>query len=238
MTGYWGVVPAAGSGERFGADTRKQYIRVRGACLIDHSLAALLRGKSLRVVVVSLAEDDATWPRTRHSGDPRVRTCGGGPSRAVSVMRALDFLRERAEDDDWVIVHDAVRPCLGRDDIESLVATLERDRVGGLLVAPVSDTIKQVFAAGASRLTVERTLERRRVMRALTPQMFRFGLLADAIGDALRKGIEVGDEAEAMELAGHTVRAVEGSGANLKLTYRHELPLVESWLADNARRDE
>ena len=204
--------------------------------MLDHSIAALLRGDVLRAVVVSISEDDVLWQRTRHSGDPSVTTCVGGTNRMRSVMCALDTLKERADEGDWVLVHDAVRPCLSGRDLSSLIEELgSGDGVGGLLVAPVSDTMKQVRHDAAGRLTVERTLDRGRLVRALTPQMFRFGLLAAAIDHALRKGVEVGDEAQAMEFAGHAVHAVEGDGANVKLTYPHELPLIEDWLARNAR---
>ncbi len=236
MSDYWGVVPAAGCGERFDADTPKQYVRVAGDCVLDHSLAALLRGGTFRAVVVSLAEDDARWPQTRHSKDPRVMTCGGGASRARSVLSALELLREQAVSrDDWVVVHDAVRPCLDARELSKMITALSDDKIGGLLAAPASDTMKRVGRKNSPGFVVEETLDRERVMRALTPQMFRFGLLHDAIDAALDGGREPGDEAQAMELAGHRVRAVAGDGANIKLTHAYELPMVEAWLTRHAQ---
>ncbi len=234
MTERWGVVPAAGRGERFNGGVPKQYLHVAGGCVLDHSLDALLRGGRLRAVAVAVAEDDARWAQTRHSADPRVMLCTGGASRVRSVRCALELLGAHAQDDDWVVVHDAVRPCLSQRDLSSLIEGLGGDEIGGLLVAPASDTLKQIRRGGGA---VERTLKRDRVMRALTPQMFRYGLLTAAVDEALRRSVEIGDEAQAMELAGHNVRVVEGDGANVKLTYPHELPLIEAWLARAAPPD-
>ena len=229
MSNYWGVMPAAGSGKRFGGDIPKQYIRVAGDFVIEHSLRILLRNDKLDKVIVSLANGDDFWSQVHCGKDPRVIDCRGGESRALSVMAALEILGHKASTQDWVIVHDAVRPCLKDSELSGLIKTMERDSVGGLLIAPVNETIKRL--RNQSRLPeVECTLDRECIVRALTPQMFRFGLLCEAIEAALSKGIETGDEAQAMELAGHRVRVVTGGGHNLKLTYAYELPLIESWL--------
>ena len=242
MLNYWGVVPAAGCGERFGKPfgkrldpgaaveyLPKQYAPVAGARVIEHSLAALICPGVLRGVVVSLAAGDTLWSQTRYCDDPRVMTCQGGANRTQSVMNALHFLRgQAAKENDWIVVHDAVRPCLSEHDFSALMDTLGDDEVGGLLVAPVSDTLKRIDERPPS--VVAQTLERSHVRRALTPQMFRFEALAEAIGGVLSRGLEVSDEAQAMELAGHAVRVVEGDGMNIKLTYPHELPLLEAWL--------
>lgn len=232
MSNYWGVVPAAGSGKRFGGEQPKQYVRVAGSFVIEHSLAALLRNGKLRRIVVSLADDDGFWPQVRYSRDPRIIHCQGGESRARSVMAALEALRGEAAPDDWVIVHDAVRPCLGEQELSSLIEAVEGDKVGGLLVAPVNDALKQLHDRLGSPV-VGHTLDRGCIMRALTPQMFRFGLLFSALGVALEENARIDDEAQAMEIAGHRVRAVAGEGCNIKLTYSYELPLVESWLKLN-----
>ena len=233
MAEYWGIVPAAGRGDRFKAGMPKQYLHVVGSYLIDHSLAALWRRDLFGGTVVSLAEDDVWWQQTRSSQHGRVITCRGGISRAQSVMNALRCLSAGAfgevTDDDWVLVHDAVRPCLSEQDLSALIESLSDDEVGGLLAAPGNDTLKLINAdAAGSRVVC--SLERGTIMRALTPQMFRFGLLYRALDAALKKDIVVYDEAQAMELAGHGVRIVAGDGANVKLTYAHELPQVEAWL--------
>ena len=233
-TDRWGIVPAAGCGERFSGNTPKQYLHVAGGFIIDHALDALLSCGGFRAVAVSLAGDDNLWAKTRYSSDPCVLTCEGGASRAASVARALDLLQGRVKEDDWVMVHDAARPCLGKRELVSLIREVGDDEVGGLLVAPVPDTVKQIRHDG-NVARVECTLARAWIARALTPQMFRYSLLVSALDEARRKGIEVNDEAQAMELAGYSVRAVEGSVSNIKLTYPHELPLVEDWLAHKTR---
>ena len=232
---YWGVMPAAGRGERFASvglrDVPKQYVEVAGARVIEHSLAPLLRESRLEVVVVSLGADDKWWPQTHCAADPRVVTCIGGANRAQSVRNALGTLEGKAQDDDWVLVHDAVRPCLSQRELSALIETLDDDPVGGLLVTPVSDTMK-TLAGG----TVERTLERDRTVHALTPQMFRFKALVAALAQAAENGVAVTDEAQAMECAGHEVRVVRGDAANVKLTYPYELRLIETWLENNPPR--
>ena len=230
MSDYWGVMPAAGCGERFSRDTPKQYIRIADACVLEHSLNSLLCSNKFVAVVVSLARDDTLWAQTKHSGDSRVMICEGGANRASSIMNALVCLQKVAKKDDWIVVHDAVRPCLDPRDLSSFIEELTDEKVGGLLVAPISDTVKKISHSNGSLTVVEQTLDRKKIVRALTPQMFRFGLLFDAINDALSKSIEVSDEAQAMELAGHEVVAIEGDSGNIKLTYPHELPLIKSWL--------
>ena len=232
MSGYWGVMPAAGRGKRFGGDTPKQYVRVADGLVIEHSLEALLRNGKLQRIVVSLADGDELWPRVRYSRDPRIVRCRGGESRGRSVMAALEALRGQAAPDDWVVVHDAVRPCLADRELSGLIEAVKGDDVGGLLVAPVNDALKQL-SDRFDPPVVGRTLDRGDTMRALTPQMFRFGLLFAALGAALEKNTRIDDEAQAMEIAGHRVRAVTGEDCNLKLTHFCELPLVESWLKLN-----
>ena len=234
MSDYWGVMPAAGRGERFNATVPKQYLRAGAEFLIDRSLDVLLRNGRLRRIVVSLAEDDRWWSHTRHGADPRVTTCTGGATRAQSVRRALERLREWSSHRDWVVVHDAVRPCVGERELPALIEACGDGDVGGALVAPAIDTMKYVREGSDVGLEVDRTLNRRRLMRALTPQMFRFDILTAALDAVIARGEEAGDEAQAMELAGHDVVAVEGDPANVKLTYAHELPMVEAWLAANA----
>lgn len=232
MNGYWGVVPAAGRGKRFGAAMPKQYIRVAGSSVLEHSLGVLLRYGRIRKVLVSLADGDDFWSQVRYSEDSRISCCRGGDSRAASVMRALEVLHSLAKADDWVVVHDAVRPCLKDRELSGFIKNVEGSDVGGLLVSPVNDALKRLREGGFPPV-IECSLERKRVMRALTPQMFRFGLLFKALRDALDNGVDVDDEAQAMELAGHRVQVFEGQEYNVKLTHPCELPLVKSWLELN-----
>ncbi len=137
-----------------------------------------------------------------------------------------------AEPDDWVLVHDAARPCLRRQDVEALIAACRRDPVGGLLAVPVADTVKQADDRGRSA----RTLPRERLWRAQTPQMFRHGRLLDALTQALAAGFEPGDEAAAIEKLGDAPLLVEGSPLNVKVTRPADLAFAEAVLRLGRRR--
>jgi len=152
-----------------------------------------------------------------------VLTCTGGDSRAASVCNALQALAGIAGDDDWVAVHDAVRPCLRGADLARLLDEAAGEPAGAVLVAPISDTVKQV--AGDY---IERTLDRARVVRAVTPQVFRCRLLREALAGALADGAAPTDEAAAMERAGHRVRAVAGDAGNVKITWPGDLRRAEN----------
>jgi 2-C-methyl-D-erythritol 4-phosphate cytidylyltransferase len=150
----------------------------------------------------------------------------GGAERGQSVRNGLEALREWAGPDDWVLVHDAVRPCLCTEDLDRLLAELDDDPVGGLLAVPVRDTLKQADATGRVATTVDRA----QLWHALTPQMFRLGLLCDALQSALARGLRVTDEAAAMEAAGFSPRLVEGRADNVKITRPEDLALAEFYL--------
>ena len=230
----WGVLTAAGSGSRMGGDTPKQYLVVAGATLLEHSLGALLRCEQLAGVVVVLpAGDDraATLPVLR---DPRVRTVTGASHRGGSVLAGLDTLELLAAPRDWVLVHDAARPCLRLEDLQRLLSTVMAGEAGGILAEPIRDTVKQ--ATGEAM--VARTLDRTALWRAQTPQMFRLEELRGALRAAAAAGRVVTDEASAMELAGFPVRLVAGSPSNLKVTVPGDLALagwyLEQWSAREA----
>src|SRR5690606_4306112 len=156
-------------GERFGGRIPKQYAMLHGRPVIAWSVAALLAERSIARVLVVLAKGDRRWRSIAESRDPRVSTCAGGERREHSVANALAALAGVARERDWVIVHDAARPCLRREDLRSLLAATRADPVGGLLAVPVSDTLKKLGAGGRS----ERTVSRDGLWRALTPQVFR-----------------------------------------------------------------
>jgi len=218
----WAVVPAAGAGQRFGSDLPKQYQPIGGIPVIRWSLAPLLDRPDVRGVVVALAADDAHGPRIIPE-DPRVETTTGGSTRAASVVRALAALADRAAADDWVIVHDAARPCLSGADLTRLIDRLADESVGGLLATPVSDTLKRE-ADGV----VSETVDRQGLWRALTPQMFRYSLLRDALAAA---DGEVTDESSAIERAGLRPVLVKGRGDNIKVTTRDDLEQAAAILA-------
>jgi len=226
---YWAIVPAAGIGRRMGGDVPKQYLPLLGRPVIAHALAALDRLEGLRGILVAVREDDAWWPeveRTVATRAPLLRV-PGGRERCDSVASALERLAGDAAHEDWVLVHDAVRPCLQEEDLQRLVARVRQDPVGGLLAVPARDTIKQADEAGRSA----RTLERSRLWHALTPQMSRYGVLREALRQALAEGVTVTDEASALEHAGHRPLLVEGRADNLKITRPEDLALAEYHLA-------
>ena len=224
---FHAVIPAAGAGARMAAGMPKQYLPMAGRTVLEYSLAALLACERIDTVVLVLADDDEYWPTIgdRYK-DSRVETVSGGAERCHSVLNGLAHLADTADENDWVLVHDAARPCLRREDLDSLLNTLEGDPVGGLLGMPVTDTKKQVNADG----TVIQTLEREGIWRALTPQMFRLGPLRDALQQAIDRGVLVTDEAAAMEITGQRPRMVLGHADNIKITRPGDLQLAEFYL--------
>lgn len=222
----WAIVPAAGQGSRFGASLPKQYAPLLGRPLLSWTLRALLAEESLAGIVVALAAGDERWRKVPESHDPRVRTCTGGSRRDVSVARALEALVGDVAETDWVLVHDAARPCLRHDDLQALFTELEDDPIGGLLAAPVSDTLKRADDAARAATTVPRE----GLWRALTPQMFRFGLLRRALAVCAERGRAVTDEAAAIECLGLRARLVRGHADNIKVTNPEDAALAEAIL--------
>ena len=181
--------------------------------------------------MVALAENDSYWPSLTPDLPCRLFAAPGGTERAESVLHALDVLRLHAADDDWVLVHDAARPCVRAQDLQTLVAALYDDPVGGLLAVPVRDTMKQATDDRRCAGTVDRS----RLWHALTPQMFRLGLLHTALHTAQAADVTVTDEASALEYAGYWPRLVEGHADNLKITRPEDLPLAEFYLRQQGR---
>ena len=234
MTRRWAVVPAAGQGSRYGASVPKQYAPLLGQPVIGWTLEALLAESSLAGIVVALAAGDRTWPTLEVARDSRILTCVGGERREHSVANALAALSDRADDTDWVLVHDAARPCLRHDDLQALFEALDdEDAVGGLLAVPLSDTLKR--ADGADR--VGETVPRETLWRALTPQMFRFGLLRRALALCVERERRVTDEASAIECLGLRPKLVRGHADNIKVTNPEDAALAEAILRARKRHD-
>ncbi|HET7776892.1 MAG TPA: 2-C-methyl-D-erythritol 4-phosphate cytidylyltransferase [Azospira sp.] len=224
MVRHYAIVPAAGSGSRFGSDTPKQYLPLAGHPLIYHTLAALCRHGAIDRVWVVLSPADTWWQRYDWSGlGAKLETVfHGGATRAESVVSGLRAAEMAAAEEDWVLVHDAARPCLSDAMIDALVAELATDPVGGILAVPVADTLKR--ADGEQRAAA--TVVREGLWQAQTPQMFRYGLLSQA----LERHAEVTDEAGAIEALGLKPRLVKGDASNLKVTYPADLALAEAIL--------
>jgi len=225
---YWAIVPAAGAGRRMGSVIPKLYLPLAGQPVIAHTLDTLLRYPRLAGVVVAISAGDEWWPEIAAGRvtDKPLLVVTGGAERSHSVLNSLDALSERTHPDDWVLVHDAARPCLRVADLDRLLTELADDPVGGLLAVPVSDTLKQADATGRVAATVDRS----QFWRALTPQMFRLGPLRNALRETLARGQLVTDEAAAMEAAGFAPRLVEGRADNLKITRPEDLALAEFYL--------
>jgi 2-C-methyl-D-erythritol 4-phosphate cytidylyltransferase len=223
----WVVVPAAGIGRRFGGDTPKQYLNLAGRPLIEHTLRALLRHPGIDAAMVAIAPDDPYWAGWREMEGKPIYTCMGGGERADSVLAALLALPQTVDEDQWVLVHDAARPCVPAMDLTRLIALGQADAVGALLAAPVRDTIKSCDPA---TMHVKRTEPRETLWRALTPQMFRRGGLTRALRTAMKAGVQVTDEAMAMERLRLKPLIVEGSEENIKVTTPADLAVVEALL--------
>lgn len=226
----WVVVPAAGVGRRMGADVPKQYLPLQGRPVIEHTLARLLSCPRVAAVCVAIGEEDGYWGQTAYADHPDVMVVAGGAERRDSVVNALRALAARAAPDDWVLVHDAARPCVRPDDIERLVERVTAHGAGGLLGRPVHDTMKRSDAAGS----VVETVDRSGLWHAFTPQMFRHGPLLDALTRAIAAGVPVTDEAGAMEWAGLRPLMVEGRADNLKITRAEDLALADYLLSRQA----
>lgn len=221
----WVIIPAAGVGSRMGADIPKQYLRLAGRSVLEHSLSIFISRSDISGIVVSLAADDPYWPTLSFEGKGSLDQVVGGIDRSISVRNALRFISTKAESNDWVLVHDAARPCLRKFDLDNLLQTLEKDPIGGILAVPVRDTLKSVTGG-----IINRTVDRDGLWLAQTPQMFRLGALSDALDRAQSMGHPVTDEASAMEFVGQNPRIVAGHSDNLKITHPEDLALAEKLL--------
>ncbi len=224
MQRHFAIVPAAGSGSRFGAEKPKQYLDLLGRPLIFHTLQTLVACPDIERVWVVLSPDDDWWSQYDWSelGSKLETLRCGGATRAASVGNGLQAAAMVAADDDWILVHDAARPCLSQAMLQALFAELAADPVGGLLAVPVADTLKRADAAGR----VAATEPRDGLWQAQTPQMFRYGRLGAALENACAAGREVTDEAGAIEADGAAPRLVRGDATNLKVTYPADLALA------------
>lgn len=221
---YYAVVPAAGVGKRMQADRPKQYLELCGKTVLEQTLTRLLNVGVFSAISVAVSKEDPYWPELEVSGNPKVITADGGKERADSVLSALSALKDVASDDDWVLVHDAARPCITKEDIEHLIDSLKDEPYGGILALSSHDTLKQVEGD-----TIQATIDRSTIWRALTPQMFRFGVLQRALQDT-QGNLAVTDEASAVELTGGVAKIVEGRPDNIKITRPEDLALAEFYL--------
>jgi 2-C-methyl-D-erythritol 4-phosphate cytidylyltransferase len=214
------------------ADRPKQYLPLLGRPILLHTLERLGTHPGLRGMLVGIARDDVYWPTLPQPIPKLLATFPGGAERADTVLNGLRALAAYAAPDDWVLVHDAARPCVRHADIDSLLAAVAGHADGGLLALPISDTVKRADHNGC----VEETVSRAGLWRALTPQVFPVAALTAALQNARRSGVEITDEASAMEWSGARPRLVHGQADNIKITVPEDLALAELYL-QAAERD-
>jgi 2-C-methyl-D-erythritol 4-phosphate cytidylyltransferase len=221
---YWAIVPAAGVGQRFAADIPKQFHHLNGTLVAQHTLSRLLSNNAIAGLVAPCDISSGYWSKVPAANDRRVKLITGGKLRAESVLNGLIALQELAAEDDWVLVHDMARPCITPESIGKLIAEVGDHPVGGILAAPINDTLKIVD----SDKSIVNTVNRAQYRAAQTPQMFRFGLLMAAIKSMLDEQKIPTDEASAIEYVGLSAIVVEGRQDNIKITRREDLTIAEA----------
>ena len=222
---HFGLIPAAGSSLRFGEPLPKQYQQLCGRTLLEHAVQALACAAVMRTIYVVLAPGDEHYRTCVFEGvDNVVALHCGGSTRAASVFNGLMAVRNAVDDGDWLLVHDAARPCLSEPELARLLADVGDDEVGGLLAVPVADTLKRAGDDGRTSATVSRV----DLWRAATPQMFRYRLLVEALRRADRALVT--DEASAIEDLGLRPRLVHGATTNIKVTYPEDLMIARAIL--------
>jgi 2-C-methyl-D-erythritol 4-phosphate cytidylyltransferase len=209
------------------ADLPKQYLPLAGRPLLAHAIGRMVEHPAVRGVVVALRADDELWATAGYATDARVRIVAGGAERCHSVLNALVHLDRSGAGEDWVLVHDAARPCVRAADIDALLRAGAEHPVGALLAVPVRDTMKRAGPGGE----VIATVDRGGLWHAQTPQMFRVGRLKSALESALAGGVVVTDEAQALERLGHAPLLVPGHADNIKVTEPYDYWLAEALLA-------
>jgi 2-C-methyl-D-erythritol 4-phosphate cytidylyltransferase len=221
----WCVVPAAGIGSRMDTDRPKQYLPLRSSTVLDTTIQRLLSSKKIHLVVVCLHPNDTEWKQSAFSNNKNVVVTTGGDERADSVISGINAVKTLSNDDDWVLVHDAARPCIRADDVDALIDTALESQKGAILATPMHDTVKKVKDNLA-----EKTLDRSTLWRALTPQLFKLKELEMALLNAKTNDLMVTDEASAIEQIMKPVQIVEGRVDNIKITTRSDLVLASFYL--------
>jgi 2-C-methyl-D-erythritol 4-phosphate cytidylyltransferase len=223
----WVIIPAAGVGRRMGTTTPKQYLLLNDKPVLEHTLNVFLNHDAVSQIVVAISKEDEYWSTLSIGQQKPVHLAEGGKERSDSVLNGLKYIANQANEDDWVLVHDAARPCLRQQDLSLLLNKMSDHNVGGILAVPVRDTMKRA-AANSNR--IETTVSRNNLWHALTPQMFRYKMLKDALETALNNHQEITDEASAIELAGFQPELIEGHADNLKITRPEDLELAAFFL--------
>lgn len=224
------IVPASGLGSRMKGNTPKQYLKLsNGLSVLDQTLKTLLNIDQINGCVVAIAKNDTQFEQSEFFNHSKLlATAIGGKERFHSVISALNTLKPFAKDNDWVLVHDAARPCVKANDVINLIDQLKNNPTGGLLATRVVDTIKQ-----ANNIQIESTLDRSKLWQAQTPQMYRFGVLSKALDNIIQNDLNITDEASSIEALKLKSILVEGSKSNLKITTSEDLDLANFYLESN-----
>jgi len=229
----WALIPAAGTGSRMAADRPKQYLDLAGFPVITHTLRAIDAYRPLRGILVGILESDQYWPEVETGLDgftSELITFKGGAERADTVLLGLQEIARRGGEDDWVLVHDAVRPLVSATDIDRLVSEVANHEDGGLLALPVADTLKSEQQGRASG-----TVDRSHLWRAMTPQFFPVTRLMQVLAQCREQGMLVTDESSAIEHTGGRPRLVTGSADNIKLTYPTDMEMAASLILSRSK---
>ena len=222
----WAVVPAAGQGRRVGGAVPKQYLEIAGMPVLVHSLNRLAAVQQIDAIFVGISETDRHWHKLSPPPGMQVACYTGGQSRAETVWLGLQALQRCASADDWVLVHDAARPCVQVEDIDTLISAVVPSLEGGLLAVPVTDTIK----VANQDSTAKQTMDRRMLWRAQTPQLFRFSVLYTALQAVVHNLESISDESAAVEKLGLKPLIVQSDERNIKITNSKDLQLAEFFL--------
>lgn len=225
---YSVVVPAAGIGKRMKTNCPKQYLQISGKTIIEHTINNLLEHGQVKRVVVVLNPNDQYFSQLHIATHPRIEMVIGGQERCDSVLAGLNRL---PDDEEWVLVHDAARPCLAQRDLTALLQLAKQGSTGGILATPVRDTMKRAVIDKINRQNfIKNTESRENLWHALTPQFFKLALLKKALNESYQKNTSITDEASAIELMGEKVILVEGCASNIKITQPEDLLLAEFYL--------
>jgi len=228
------VVPAAGAGKRMQANCPKQYLTIGNKTILEHTVERLLSHPLINKVIIALSDGDEYFPRTSLINNKNIETVIGGKERVDSVLAGLKTIDLQVYP--WVLVHDAARPCVTHDDISRLIAQCLEKQTGGLLAAPVRDTMKRSFSSDLAVNQVSKTVDRESLWHALTPQMYQVSDLKEAIINGLINNAELTDESSAIELANIPSLLVSASSENIKITHPDDLALAAFFLAKQNKK--
>ncbi len=220
------IVPAAGVGSRMKADRPKQYLLIDNKTVLEHTIEKLLSHPLIEQVVVSITDGDPYFESLEIANHPKVIRVSGGKERADSVLSGLNWVNQ-TQDEAWVLVHDAARPCVDLADITSLIESCMPHSIGGILATPVRDTMKRA----REDQSISRTEDREGMWHALTPQLFKAAMLGEALKKALELGVSITDEASALEWIGEHPKLITGKASNIKITQPEDLALAEFYLS-------